>query len=49
MYTSTANYIDIGIDIFVNYDWVDTLWQYTFTNKQYINNNISNYVKDVSV
>jgi hypothetical protein len=24
------------IDIFVNCNWVDTRWQYTFTHKQYI-------------
>jgi hypothetical protein len=28
--------IDIDIDIFVNCNWVDTRWQYTFTHKQYI-------------
>jgi hypothetical protein len=27
---------DIDIDIFVNCNWVDTRWQYTFTHKQYI-------------
>jgi hypothetical protein len=27
--------IDIDIDISVNCNWVDTLWQYTFTHKQY--------------
>jgi hypothetical protein len=27
--------IDIDIDIFVNSNWVDTRWQYTFTHKQY--------------
>jgi hypothetical protein len=27
--------IDIDIDIFVNCNWVDTRWQYTFTHKQY--------------
>jgi hypothetical protein len=26
----------IDIDIFVNCNWVDTRWQYTFTHKQYI-------------
>jgi hypothetical protein len=25
----------IDIDIFVNCNWVDTRWQYTFTHKQY--------------
>jgi hypothetical protein len=29
-------YFDIDIDIFVNCNWVDTRWQYTFTHKQYI-------------
>jgi hypothetical protein len=24
------------LDIFVNCNWVDTRWQYTFTHKQYI-------------
>ena len=28
-------YIDI-FDIFINCNWVVTLWQYTFTHKQYI-------------
>jgi hypothetical protein len=28
--------VDTDIDIFVNCSWVDTRWQYTFTNKQYI-------------
>jgi hypothetical protein len=27
---------DVDIDIFVNCNWVDTRWQYTFTHKQYI-------------
>jgi hypothetical protein len=27
---------DIDIDTFVNCNWVDTRWQYTFTHKQYI-------------
>jgi hypothetical protein len=31
------NFIDIiDIDMFVNCNWVDTRWQYTFTHKQYI-------------
>jgi hypothetical protein len=25
----------IDIDMFVNSNWVDTRWQYTFTHKQY--------------
>jgi hypothetical protein len=32
----TFNQNDIDIDIFVNCNWVDTRWQYTFTHKQYI-------------
>ena len=31
---SSGSYIDI--DIFVNCNWVVTRWQYTFTQKQYI-------------
>jgi hypothetical protein len=27
---------DIDIDIFINCNWVDTRWQYTFTHKQHI-------------
>jgi hypothetical protein len=27
---------DIDIDIFVNCNWADTRWQYTFTHKQYL-------------
>jgi hypothetical protein len=34
---SFSKYIDIiDIDIFVNCNWVDARWQYTFTHKQYI-------------
>jgi hypothetical protein len=33
-YEVTCIFIDI--DIFVNCNWVDTRWQYTFTHKQYI-------------
>jgi hypothetical protein len=29
-------YILFDIDIFVNCNWVDTRWQYTFTHKQYV-------------
>jgi hypothetical protein len=28
--------IYIDIDVFVNCNWVDTRWQYTFTHKQYV-------------
>jgi hypothetical protein len=36
--SSPSNYktFDTDIDIFVNCNWVETRWQYTFTHKQYI-------------
>jgi hypothetical protein len=31
-----TNFIVTDVDIFVNCNWFDTRWQYTFTDKQYI-------------
>jgi hypothetical protein len=39
---------DIDIDIFVNCNWVDTRWQYTFTHKQYIEHQINNKITKIT-
>jgi len=33
---TVTGFIDIDIDIFINFNWVVTRWQYKFTHKQYM-------------